>query len=108
MPELKVNRNKAPHVHVIRKMKDLVTGHEDENHTTLSSRHRTFSIETTLDDMIRSFQFTEYVKNYSFYKDGATEYIRFEGTLLGYQLKLTMDVFTCYCQPLNENQEPPF
>lgn len=94
------------HVHAIMLCKDLTNGKLDETHTTM--RGRGFSIENITDDLTKQFTFTEFNKSYALYKDGDTEYLRFEGSLMGEQIKLTLDVFSCYCEPLNENQEPPF
>jgi len=97
---------KRPHVHVIQIVKKPKTKYVDEQH--FSYYLPRLSIENLLDELLQHYQFVEYNKSYAFYKDGATEYIRLEGTLLEDHLKLTMDVFSCYCEPLNENQEPPF
>lgn len=61
-----------------------------------------------VENLIKEFAFVEYVKNFAFYKNEATEYIRFEGTLVDQGYKLTVDAFSCYCSPLNVGQEPPF
>lgn len=53
--------------------------------------------------------FLEYQKHYASYEEGDTEYLRFEGTINdSNHFALTVDSWSCYCEPLNENQEPPF
>lgn len=104
--ELTVNKNKKPHGHWKMAIKDLETG--DVEHQVGGFRSDVISLDEATDQLTYIYQFTEYNKSYAFYKDGATEYLRFEGTVAGLRLRLTIDVFTCYCEPLNENQEPPF
>lgn len=83
-------------------------GNDSEESGGVYRNPNKFSVETCTDDLTSKFQFTEYVKHYAYYKDGDTEYIRFEGHLFGDKLDVTIDVFSCYCEPLNEGQEPPF
>jgi hypothetical protein len=100
------NTTVKPHVHARWSVKDNVNGElRDEQMLTGKGP---FSIENILDGITKLYAFTEYDKSYAFYKDGNTEYLRFEGTTVEDNLKLTCDVFSCYCEPLNENQEPPF
>lgn len=97
---------KTKHGHWRMTTEDLVTGDKE---TTQKKLPRTsFSIETATDDLTKHYQFVEYEKHYAYYIDGDTEYIRFVGTVAELQLRLTIDVWSCYCEPLNENQEPPF
>lgn len=48
--------------------------------------------------------------SYRFDKDGATEYYKTTATVEDESIRyrLRIDVFSCYCSPLNENKEPPF
>ncbi len=96
-----------PHVHVHWFLKDNANGevHDEKKYVVKLANT---SIEAVTNEIRDKFAFTEYQLHYAFYKDGATEYIRFEGTLVNGFLQLTIDVFSCYCVPLNENQEPPF
>lgn len=95
------------HVHAVMICKDQKDGATDETHMTFG-QGRSFSIENITDDLTKQFWFTEYSKSYAYYPEGDTEYIRFEASVFGEPIKLTLDVFSCYCEPLNENQEPPF
>lgn len=63
-----------------------------------------------VEQFLKSFgmTFVEYQKHYARYPEGNTEYIRFEGTIEKDHFTLTVDAWSCYCEPLNENQEPPF
>lgn len=97
---------KNKHGHWRIHIKDLVTS--DEETTTKKLPSTSFSIEAVTDELTGKYQFTEYEKHYAYYKDGDTEYVRFVGTVAELQLQLTIDVWTCYCEPLNENHEPPF
>ena len=106
-----MNLKVKPHGHYRMTIIDPVLKQEGvEFEETISKTFKldSFSIENCTDMLTSTFQFTEYVKNYAYYKDGNTEYIRFEGTVADTGLQLTIDVFSCYCEPLNENQEPPF
>lgn len=105
--ELVTDLSKEPHVHYVIQVKDITTGQVDEKRNTIQYSE-SVSIEDCLNTVTEEFRFTEYVKHYAFYKNEATEYIRFEATLLNENLKLTSDIFTCYCEPLNKDQEPPF
>lgn len=105
--ELVTNMTKTPHVHYHIIVTDMITKHTDEKKRTVHFKDG-MSLESCLNDVTSEFQFTEYQKHYAFYKNEATEYVRFEATLLGEHLKLTSDIYTCYCEPLNVNQDPPF
>lgn len=94
-----------PHIHTRWSIKD---GSEIVAEDKATALKKDFSIENILDGFKKLHAFTEYQQHYAFYKEGDTEYIRFEGTLLEDHLKLTIDVFSCYCVPLNEDQPPPF
>lgn len=97
-----------PHIHWILQIKapDLVV---EESRQTMHY-YKDASIENITNDLTKNFEFVEYEKHYALYKDGATEYVRLEGTCHSADelFKVTCDVFTCYCEPLNENTEPPF
>lgn len=101
----KLQKNK--HGHWRMTTKDLATK-DEETVTKKLTRHTSFSIEDITADLTKHYQFIEYEKHYAFYPDGDTEYVRFVGTVAELQLQLTIDVWTCYCEPLNENVEPPF
>lgn len=98
--------SKLKHGHWRMTVKDLVTG--DEETTTKQLPRTSFSVEAATDDLTKHYRFVEYEKSYAYYKDGDTEYVRFVGVVAELQLQLTIDVWTCYCVPLNENEEPPF
>lgn len=105
MRELVTNMNKPPHMHARWTVKDNRKKTNEENHKTY--RMGNFSIESVLDEFKSRFVFIEYQQHYAQYVNEGTEYIRFEATLAeGYSL--TCDVFSCYCEPLNEKQDPPF
>ena len=104
--ELGTNTALKPHGHWVMAIKDLKDGHKDE--IKGSFKPDLISIERATENLTSVYQFTEFNKSYAFYEKEATEYLRFEGTVSQLQLQLTIDVFTCYCEPLNENQEPPF
>jgi hypothetical protein len=104
--ELGTNRFKPAHGHWRMTVKDLVSGEEETTSKKLPKD--SFSIEAATDDLTKHWRFVEYEKSYAYYKDGDTEYIRFVGTVAEIHLQLTIDVWTCYCEPLNENQDPPF
>lgn len=55
----------------------------------------------------RSQTWSSFNEEYTQDFDGNTEYYKFNGILSDGQ-RLTAKVFSCYCEPLNENQEPPF
>lgn len=96
-----------PHIHAhyfLRDGKKVV----DEKKYTFTTLEYNSSVETITADIRDEFAFTEYSQSYAFYKDGSTEYIRFEGTLTESGFQLTADVFSCYCVSLNEDQDPPF
>lgn len=95
------------HVHTIQTVKDLKTGESEESRKKYHN-HNSFSVENCTADLTSQFHFTEYSKSYAYYADGDIEYVRLIGTLHGANLQLTLDVFSCYCEPLNEGQEPPF
>jgi len=97
---------KQKHGHWRMSMKDILTGDEELSSARLPMH--SFSIENVTQELTRDHQFTEYEKHYAYYKDGDTEYVHFVGTVADLNLKLTIDVWTCYCEPLNENDEPPF
>jgi hypothetical protein len=99
-----------PHIHAHYFVRDNANGevHDEKKYVVQPAVMNPISVEEVTNQVRDQFAFTEYKLSYAFYKDGATEYIRFEGTLVGGLLKLTLDVFSCYCVPLNENQEPPF
>lgn len=107
MKERVTNLSKHPHIHYVMLITDTILNETEEKRKTLR-KSSTMSIESITTSLTDIFRFTEYNKSYSYYKDGNTEYVRFEGSLMDQKLKLTLDVFTCYCEPLNENQEPPF
>ena len=95
------------HVHTIQIVKDLKTGESEESRKRYAN-HNSFSVENCTADLTSNFQFTEYAKSYAYYPDGDVEYVHIEGTLYSLHLQLTIDVFSCYCEPLNEKQDPPF
>lgn len=49
----------------------------------------------------------KYTQSYSKDVNGNTEYIVLTGTNPD-GFRLTIHSFSCYCEPLNENQQPPF
>lgn len=105
LKELVTNMSKTPHVHARWEIKDLKFNEKVNNHKTYSMG--SFSIESVLEKFKSDWTFVEYNQNYACYKNDGTEYIRFEATLAdGYTV--TADVFSCYCEPLNEDQDPPF
>lgn len=55
----------------------------------------------------QDFEFKRYAETYSRDQDGNTEYIIFTATTKD-DFRLTIHSFSCYCEPLNENQAPPF
>lgn len=61
----------------------------------------------TLETFKAEFKFKRFTESYSNDLDGNTEYIVFRGYTTDDYL-LTIHSFSCYCEPLNENQEPPF
>ena len=100
MPALK---NPKPHVHIHSFLKD---GRE-----TISEDKRVDKANDplTVTNLIKQgMAFLEFNESYAFYRNEAVEYVRLEGTLVDQGYKLTVDAFTCYCEPLNENQDPPF
>lgn len=106
MSVLVTNMANKPHGHWRMVNKDLKDGYEEVQVGGFQPKYLT--IDQATDNLTQLYQFTEYDKSYAFYEHGATEYVRFEGTVSQLNIKVTIDVFTCYCEPLNDNQEPPF
>lgn len=104
--ELVTNMAKKPHGHWRMIIKDLKDGYEEQQDGGFTPE--LISIDKATDNLTALYQFTEYNKSYALYENGATEYVRFEGTVSQLRLKLTIDVFTCYCEPLSDGQDPPF
>lgn len=102
---LQTNTTNKPHMHARWTIKDGGTALEEIVKTYKTSDSPT--IVGKLDEFKSKFVFIEYDESYARDKEGNTEYVRFEATIQG-DFQLQLDLFTCYCEPLNENQEPPF
>lgn len=54
------------------------------------------------------FNIKSYTKNYVHYEDGDTEYIKINFHFHDTEDRLTVHVFSCYCEDFREGAEPPF
>lgn len=92
------------HTHIRTELKHMNGRVIDKNKHSTS-----YTPKATLDAFKEQgqFEFKRYAETYSRDFDGNTEYIIFTGTTKD-DFRLTIHSFSCYCEPLNENQEPPF
>jgi hypothetical protein len=100
------------HVHLRLLFKDKKSGkvlHEARKWIPDTSLQATLS--ELLDELTPEYVVERYRQDYTYYKDGETEYIKFHAHLFDEAdntFTLTVHVFSCYCEPLNVNTEPPF
>lgn len=72
-----------------------------------SKKQVSLTPSAALADVKKEFEFKRYAETYSRDTNGNTEYLILTGNTVD-DLRLTIHSFSCYCEPLNENQEPPF
>jgi alpha-acetolactate decarboxylase len=63
--------------------------------------------QTLVDELTKEFVVIKSHADYVFHENEAVEYYKYKA-LFSTKERLTVHVFTCYCEPLNENQSPPF
>lgn len=66
-----------------------------------------------IEEFNKVYKTTKAQTNYSLDEEGNTEYYKYAATArsaadYNVNYRLTVHVFSCYCEPLNENKEPPF
>lgn len=103
MSELAANTNLHPHTHV-KAMAPKVNFYEDRTFTT--------DPKDTLDEWLKRIFWQDYTIRYKHFTDGDTDSYIIRGHPIitddGIPYLLTIHVFTCYCEPLNDNEQPPF
>jgi len=107
MSELVVNTDKEPHVH-LKAMAPQVK-------YFVESVYRDKTTAEVLFGYLNKVFWDDYTLKFKHDKDGQTEMYILRGhptntDIASPDIKylLTVHVFSCYCEPLNENTEPPF
>lgn len=90
------------HTHV-RTILKHANGHPYNELNRSTNQHPSIALR----HIIMAHTWSSYLQEYSNDSDGDTIYYKFNGIMVD-GLRLTAHVFSCYCEPLNENQEPPF
>lgn len=100
--ELKTNFDKEPHVHVRVDAPKVKFKNQLQVLEDVKPRE-------VMKGWIERFDWHYYTERYSHDLDGDTEYLKLQGKPIDdVDYLLTVHVFSCYCEPLNENQDPPF
>lgn len=100
MPAPKTIDDKHTHVRV--KVQDFL-GSELSDEREISELEAT----TAFLEKTSKYTFKRYTESYLLDKDADTQLYEFTGVTNG-NYRLTILVFSCYCVPLNVNQDPPF
>jgi hypothetical protein len=102
MVVLKTRLDARPHTHIRTEIK-YMNGkiiHEDK-------LVHSYTAPVAAMTVISSSDYDKYELKYSRDKDGGTEYFLINAVLTD-EFRLTAHVFSCYCEPLNEDETPPF
>lgn len=101
-----------PHTHIHLFFKDKKSGKTIfERKTALKQGQTKGILDQFVEEVTTDYVIERYRLDYSFDKDGATEYFKYHAQVYDEHndyYTLTVHVFSCYCEPLNENKEPPF
>lgn len=98
-----------PHTHIRAVMKDKWLKNTKYEHKWVDKARTPEEFYNALMlDLGSTFEIRAYTKEYGYYKDGNTEYIKINYHFNDTEDRLTVHVFSCYCEDFVEGDQPPF